>query len=575
MERFDRLHARIGSVRLLLGAIVLCVAGFVFWRHTLAPAWLAVPIVAFIGVLFYHRTVRNGRDASARAAAFLESRLRRIEDRWAGTGSRGERFEDAHHVYAADLDLFGAGSLFELLSMANTRMGEERLAAWLLAPARLEVIRERHACIADLRDRLDLREELAMLADGATPGVHPDALLAWARAPNELSETHIRVLAFALPALAIGTAAVWATWGFAAPFLLVVAIEAIVLRSLKDRWEPVIHGTETAFADLRMFSRVLLRLERESFSAGPLQSRVARLMSHTRPASATIAALSGVVGFVEARLNPLLAIFQVPLMYPIHTGLLAERWRREHGAAVEAWIDVVAECEALISLAAYGYEHPQDTIPDLVEGPACFEASEVGHPLLPAARCVLNDVSICEPTRVLLVSGSNMSGKSTLLRSVGINAVLAMTGAPVRCASLRLTPLQVGASIRINDSLHEGSSRFYAEITRLRQLNGLAEGDLPLLFLLDELLQGTNSHDRRIGAEGVLRAFVDHGAIGLVSTHDLALAELQGLDSRALRNVHFQEELQAGVMTFDFKLHDGIVTRSNGVELMRSIGLKV
>jgi len=171
------------------------------------------------------------------------------------------------------------------------------------------------------------------------------------------------------------------------------------------------------------------------------------------------------------------------------------------------------------------------------------------------------------------VSGSNMSGKSTLLRAVGMNVVLAMAGAPVRARRLRLTPLQVGASIRVNDSLQEGSSRFYAEITRLRQIVDLAGGELALIFLLDELLQGTNSKDRRTGAEGIVRALVGRGAIGLVSTHDLALTDIGGAGH--LRNVHFQDELANGRMTFDYKLRDGVVTKSNGIELMRSIGLDV
>ena len=573
--RFDALHARIGNLRLLLGAVIVGIAIFVIWRSSISPFWLGVPVVALVCVVVYHRRVQGARARSARAAAFHRSRLARIEDRWEGTGSAGERFASAHHVYSADLDLFGKGSLFELLSMANTRMGEEWLARWLLTPASLEAIRERHACLADLRERIDLREELAMLAESTTPGVNPEALLAWSKARNELDAPWIRVLAIVLPLLAIGTAASWAIWGIATPFLFVVAIEAIVIYALRGRLEPVIYATENAFADLNLFSRLLLRLERESFTAAPLRARVEKLSSHARTASASIAALSSVVGFVEARRNPILAVFQVPLLYPIQTALMAERWRRAHGAAVEAWIDVVGECEALMSLAAYSYEHPQDPLPQFVEGEACFDATGAGHPLLPAARCVRNDVSVCGSTRLLLVSGSNMSGKSTLLRTVGINTVLAMAGAPVRCTRLRITPLQVGASIRINDSLHDGSSRFYAEITRLRQLYTLTEQGLPLLFLLDELLQGTNSKDRRIGAEGMLRAFVERKAIGFVSTHDLALTELQGLEAGTLRNVHFQDELHDGVMTFDFKLHDGVVTRSNGIELMRSIGLQV
>jgi DNA mismatch repair ATPase MutS len=314
------------------------------------------------------------------------------------------------------------------------------------------------------------------------------------------------------------------------------------------------------------------------------------LCSHTRKASQTIASLSTIVSFAGSRRNQAITLFAIPLMYTLNVALAAERWRRVHGKVVRSWVEVIGDFEALLSLASYAYEHPDDPFPEFVEGPASFAGTDLGHPLIPAARCVRNDVSITGKTRILLVSGSNMSGKSTLLRTVGINTVLAMAGAPVRARSLKLTELQIGASIRINDSLHEGSSRFYAEITRLRQLFDLAGGSRTghgptgrgrtgharsLLFLLDELLQGTNSRDRRSGAEGIVRAFVARGAIGLISTHDLALTDISGLPAGALRNVHFQDELCDGRMTFDFKLRDGVVTKSNAMELMRSIGLEV
>jgi DNA mismatch repair ATPase MutS len=255
--------------------------------------------------------------------------------------------------------------------------------------------------------------------------------------------------------------------------------------------------------------------------------------------------------------------------------MAAESWRSRYSVSVPSWLLATGRFEALSSLAMYAWEHPDDISPVFEDGPARFEAQALGHPLMPAASCIRNDVTISDKTRALLVSGSNMSGKSTLLRAVGVNTVLAMAGAPVRAQALSLTALQVGASIRVNDSLHEGSSRFYAEITRLRALYDLSARDTPLLFLLDEVLQGTNSHDRRIGAEGVLRAFIDRGAIGLVSTHDLALTQITDLPAGALRNVHFQDELKNGRIHFDFKLRDGVVTKSNGIELMRSIGLKV
>src|SRR5262249_16943943 len=213
-------------------------------------------------------------------------------------------------------------------------------------------------------------------------------------------------------------------------------------------------------------------------------------------------------------------LFDVPLMYSVHVALIAERWRLAHGPHVKEWLQAAGEIEALLSLASYSYEHPDDCVPEFVEGSGCLHMAGLGHPLVPAASGVRNEVAICDQPRVLLVSGSNMSGKSTLLRAIGINVVLAMAGGPVRAFSMRLTPLQTGASIRINDSLQEGSSRFYAEITRLRQIVDCARRNPPLLFLLDELLQGTNSKDRRIGGEGIVRALVARGSIGIVSTHD-------------------------------------------------------
>ena len=245
------------------------------------------------------------------------------------------------------------------------------------------------------------------------------------------------------------------------------------------------------------------------------------------------------------------------------------------------WLDATGEMEALLSLSAYHYEYPADPFPEFAavtefaEGAAFLEGEALGHPLIPAAKCVRNQVKLDGETRAILVSGSNMSGKSTYLRTVGVNVVLAMAGAPVRARRLRLSPLTIGASIQVNDSLQAGSSRFYAEITRLRRIYDMAAERPPLLFLLDELLQGTNSKDRRIGAEGVLRGLLERGAIGILTTHDLALTELEGLPEGALINMHFQDDLENGTMRFDFQLRPGVITKSNGLELMRSIGLKV
>jgi hypothetical protein len=570
---FDALNARIEGTRLGIGASFLIVGWLCFGPAALAAAWICIPVAAFVSVFIYHQRIRNRRMMAQRAVQFYEAGLDRINDRWSGKGTTGARFEASHHIYGDDLDLFGVDSLYELLCAARTQLGENFLAQWLLAPADIQTIRARHAGIADLRGRLEFREAMAIDGDSLKIALHPDSLDAWARAPNQLNRAWIRWAAPLMAALAVAGIAAWAVWGLLFPVLAVIAVEALLGYLLRKPIHAAISTVESAFEDLKGLSVLLKHIEAQPFDAPPLQDMRARLASHSLTASAAISRLATIVNFVEARRNPILAPLLLLFMYPLQTALAAERWRTAHGSKIHAWLETLGEFEALLSLAQYAYEQHQDPYPKFLEGPPAFTATGLGHPLIPASVRVCNDVDISGETRVLLVSGSNMSGKSTLLRTIGINTVLAMAGAPVRARSLQLTPLQVGASIRINDSLHAGSSRFYAEITRLRRL--FEPRALPLLFLLDELLQGTNSADRRVGARGLIRALMRQGAIGLISTHDLALTEIDGLEPKAILNVHFQDELVDGKLKFDFKLRRGIVTKSNGIELMRSIGLDV
>jgi hypothetical protein len=585
VAHFEKIHIRLGNARLFLTVLGVVVAWGSLKLHAISPWWLAAPIAAFAGIAFWHARILRSRDLAQRAVAFYERGLARIEDRWAGTGETGDRFDDPHadgphHVYAADLDLFGKGGLFQLLSTARTRMGEDTLAEWLLSPATVETIRNRHSAVTELCDQIDLREDLAVLGEDVGAGVHPDALSRWAELPNQMKPLWLPWIAALLAVLAVLAAAAWAMGRSPMPLLAVVVIEAVITYTLKKPLEDVLLGTEHAFRDLDILSGVLARVEAHSFRAVPLLALQRELLSSGVASSQAIARLRTLVSFIDSRHNMFVRIIDAPCMYSVQVAFAAERWRRAHGSVLRWWVTAIGQMEALLSLAAYSFEHSADPFPEFVEGAASFDAVELGHPLVPARTCVRNDVSISGKTRVLLISGSNMSGKSTLLRAIGMNVVLAIAGAPVRARRLTLTPLQVGASIRVNDSLREGSSRFYAEITRLRQIFDLAGVDVPLLFLLDELLQGTNSKDRRIGAEGVVRALVQRGSIGVVSTHDLALTDLalNGASSPvdgALRNVHFQDEFENGRMTFDYKLRDGVVTKSNGLELMRSIGLDV
>jgi len=577
VRRTEAIQERVGAARLLLAGMALVLAWSSWGEHWLSALWMLAPVTGFVWAVAYHALVRRRHSRDRRVAEFYRRALARLEDRWAGIGNRGERFGDLHHVYALDLDLFGEGSLFELLCAARTRMGEETLAQWLLAPAALAEVRQRQTCIRDLRDRLDLRERIGVLGSESEPVLHPGRLLSWAEAPTALGERWISWAAYLLPALLVAALVAGNLTGIWSPVLLLLAIEAIVLHRLKQRLQEVLFPAERAFDfdGLKTFAGLLREIEQEKFSSPPMRSLADGISFGGVRGSARIGRLAFLVMLSEQRKNLVVSTLQVPLLYTLHVALAAERWRRASGISVRGWAAAAGRFEALASLAQYGFEHPDDPFPAFVSGPACLRALELGHPLIPRTRCIRNDVSLAERTRVWLVSGSNMSGKSTLLRTIGLNVVLAMAGAPVRAHVFELTPLQVGASIRINDSLREGASRFYAEITRLRQLKDLSGRDPPLLFLIDEMLQGTNSHDRRIGAEGILGALIEQGAIGLATTHDLALTELGGLGEGVLRNMHFEDHLEDGKMRFDYSLREGVVTKSNGLELMRAIGLRV
>jgi hypothetical protein len=540
-----------------------------------AAGWAAVPLSLFFVLVVLHDRVIQRRRVAGRAVAYYRQGLERLAGRWSGKGVDGERFRDPAHPYAEDLDLFGRGSLFELLCTARTRSGEETLAAWLLAPAGEDAVRERQAAVSDLHLRLDLREDLALLGEEVRAAVHVETLAKWGAAPVTLRSNGVRLAAGVVAVGTLTGAAVWAAGISPVPFWAMVGVGQALAAPFGDRVREALKGVEQARRELALFSHLLERVEREEFEAPLLRDLRARLDTGGLPPSQRLARLERLMILQDAQRNGLFAIVGLALLWSLQVAFAVEAWRGEHGKHLEGWFAVMGEIEALCALAGYAYEHPEDPFPEITPGGPLFEAQGLGHPLLPHAAAVRNDVSLGASVRLLIVSGSNMSGKSTLLRTVGANAVLALAGAPVRAARLRLSPLSIGASIRTQDSLQGGTSRFYAEITRLRQIVDLTGRPVPLLFLLDEILHGTNSHDRRIGAEAVARALLRKGAVGLVTTHDLALARIAEDASIHAINVHFQDSLADGKMSFDYHLRPGVVEKSNALELMRAVGLEV
>jgi len=362
------------------------------------------------------------------------------------------------------------------------------------------------------------------------------------------------------------------------PFLSVLIAEAVLRRFLEKRATTALAKLDCNAEGLLLFSKVLGRIENESFETKRLKELAAELKAGGKPASSVVKELARIVYWVDGRDSLLAKILDWLFVYTLQVAFAAEAWKRRNGKQLRRWMAIAGELEALISLGTYAYEHPKDVFPEIAEAKSIgtrFEGEGLGHPLISEAQCVRNSVRLNGATRVLLVSGSNMSGKSTLLRTVGINAVLAMAGAPVRAASLRMTPLAIGTRIRSADSLQEGRSNFYTEILHIKRVFELVGKEKSVLFLFDELLDGTNSNDRRIGAEKLLRTLVEAGAIGMVTTHDLALTEVGAAIGDGLKNVHFEDQVEHGKMKFDYRLREGVVRKSNAIELMRIVGLDV
>jgi hypothetical protein len=576
--RKERPHIWAGNLKLVTILAGLALAWLSFKNHLLNSSWLWIPVLLYAGLGVLHEQILRAQSYAQRAAAYYRKGIGRMEDRWAGAGATGDRFRNDDHVYSGDLDLFGRGGLFELLSAARTPMGENRLAAWLLSPSATGEILERHNSVIALREKLDLREHLALIGEDLRAALNPETLITWAESEPAMRMTAFRAIGLLLALCAVAALFYLLATGLLWPLLVVLALEMILLRWLQPRALEVLQGVDCNADGLILFSKILERLEKEEFASPQLRHFADMLKSGTQPASRSVRKLARIVYWSDARSSLLGSLLNVPLLYTVQLGFAADAWRRRWGSRMRQWVNATAELEALLSLATYSYEHPADPFPEFVvesESGALFDGEELGHPLIPSAQCVRNSARLNRERPLILVSGSNMSGKSTFLRTVGVNTVLAMAGAPIRGKSLRLTPLTLGTRIRTSDSLQEGRSNFYAEILRIRAVFELPAGKAKLLFLFDELLEGTNSKDRRIGAEALLRALLACEAIGIVTTHDLALTEMTDTLHKPARNAHFQDYVEDGKMRFDYKLREGVVAKSNALELMRLVGLKV
>lgn len=573
-QRCEGWERTAGWARFLAFLAILGVLGAAWTAGRLPGWWLLVAIVGFVAAVVWHRRVLRRLGRFRRAAHYYARALDRLDDRWAGTGPEGGRFARPEHLYAKDLDLFGRGSLFQWLCAARTRMGQDTLAAWLLEPAAADTIRARQAAVEELRAAVDLREALAVLDSVPAAALNPQSLREWAAQPTLLTDRVRPLLAVALAAMSVAALTGWAQFEWSLSWFGLVAVaQGLLLVNLRPAMRALTAGLDPVLAELNLLVEVLRILEAQSFRSPALREISVRFRAGGAPASRQIARLARLAeGWETVRRNQFVVPIAFVLMLMVHLAYAIERWRRKNSGPIASWLAAVGQFEALSSLAGYAFERPEHPFPEIVDGPRQLEAESLGHPLIPARRRVTNNLAIGPTLQLLLVTGSNMSGKSTLLRTVGVNTVLALAGAPVCAVRMRIAPLAIATAMRKVDSLQEGVSAFYGEIQRLRAICDRAALAPPLLFLLDEILHGTNSHDRRIGAQAVIENLLAQGAMGLITTHDLALAEIADGRSAQATNVHFEDQLVDGKIRFDYQLRPGVVPKGNGLVLMRLLG---
>ena len=571
----DHNHKLFGIAKLAIAAVIVIVTLYVVLRDTQHIALIFIPVVLYIVLAVFHDKLLRRFRAHIRAIDFYQRGLDRLEDRWAGKGETGDRFFDPAHPYARDLDLFGRASLFELLSTARTRAGEETLAAWLLAAAPVDEVLARQHAVRDLAPRVAFREQLFLLGDSVRTGVNPVALVAWGERSPVFVTRATRVATALLAVLWFGSLIVWGIFGLGWIAGLSSLLNLAWAHRLYARVDAAGTAAEEATEDLELLAGVLSLIENEPFSASRLVSLQSSLNTGGITPSEAIRRLARLAEYLRHRHNRFFRIFDPFVFWGALFLFAVERWQRTYGPHIRTWLQSVGEFEALVSLSAYSYEHPEDVFPEFAGPAPLFHAEGLAHPLLPVAQSIRNDLALGDGLSLAILSGPNMSGKSTFIRAVGLNAVLAQCGAPVRASSLRLSPLTVAASICILDSLSGGVSRFYAEIRRVKIITDLTAQPTPVLFLLDELLSGTNSDDRLAGTEFVVHNLIAHNAIGIVSTHDLALARIPDTMGARAANFSFEDRFENGHLIFDYKLQPGIAKTRSALLLMQSIGLNV
>jgi hypothetical protein len=571
----------------LFAAFVVCLGvilaragnpGWEWWAG--AGFWF----LAFLWVIPYHdRVIRRQRRQGELRKVNEEGLLRLARDWSALPLPSLPEPDDAERPIARDLNLFGRASLAQLLGTVHTPPGKTALADWLLHPAPSEEIARRQEAVAELAPGIDLRQQLEVRGRPMeTARLDVEPFLRWAESEPWLLRRPgliwlFRLLTVLTPVLGL---AAFLPAVPVAPFLLLATINISLGYLLGKRTFGTFDRVEARAGDFQRYAEALEAIAGQPYAAGELRRISGELTHLDRPAHAWMAILGRWVDLSDVRHSAYLhTLLHGIFLWDFHALLRLEQWQRDAGPQARGWLAALGRFEALAALAGLKLEQPGWCFPVVDPAADRFAAQALGHPLIPDGQRVSNDVELGPAGTFLLVTGSNMSGKSTLLRSIGVNAVLAQAGGPVAAAALRLPPVMLATSILVEDSLAEGVSFFMAELRRIQKIVAAADRShaegRPLLYLLDEVLRGTNSYERQVAVRRVVLHLLRRGSIGAVSTHDLQLAEVEDLKAVCVP-VHFRETLHPGgdpPMTFDYAMRPGVATTVNALKLMELVGL--
>lgn len=561
----------ISNARLLVAIIFLAVLYFGFTYH---PLLYLLPVLV---VIFTVLASRHGKLFRQRQHLQNLVKINQYEQRAAGGDvsafETGAEFINTHHPYAHDLDMFGTGSLFQSVNRCNTLIGKSKFATRLMDPllSPEEIVRHQQA-IRELSAKTDFRQHFQAAGMEMEEQVRDrEQLLAWAKEPTFLHGKAVyRILLTAVPVITLALVAGTFFFTFLRPFAVLMAAFQWAFLGFHIKKVNAFHEYISRKKNiLQKYASLLHYLQSERFTS-PLMSGLAE---KAQRAGSKVQQLASLVHAFDARLNSMTSLFANSLLlYDLQCVYRLERWKEENAVNLDQWLEAVSETEVLGSFATYAFNHAQFTYAS-VHPELAIAAKAMGHPLIAPEECVVNDFQIGDGPSVLIVTGANMAGKSTFLRTLGVNIVLALNGAPVFATEFRCPIIHLRTGMRTADSLKDHQSYFYAELDRLKGIMDELRRDIPLLILLDEILKGTNSTDKQAGSMALVKQLVPHPCLAIIATHDLVLGTLEQEFPQHIRNYCFEANIEHDQLSFDYKLKPGLAQKMNATFLMKKMGI--